>query len=212
MIKGDMTGSSFISHWIRILPGSIHLDGKPVFTSDQHGDEFLNQAYKHFQFRNPRFYKMDALCKCGSLASMLLLPTDSTHNIPPFRKGMVFQNHSSSLETDRKFQHSIQEIASPALFVYTLTNIVMGEIAIQHGFKGENTFFVSRQFDAEQLHQYIAMLFEAGMLEMALIGYLEYLNGTPDILVCRVEKQGELPLTAPQLNSLYHELSVNSNR
>lgn len=199
-----MQTSLRISSWIRIKPGSIDQDGQRIFTDNQTGDAFLNQAYKHFLFKNPRFYKMDPLSKCGFLAAGCLLQSPLEHEVPVYKKGMVFQNRSSSLETDRKFQQSIRDIASPALFVYTLPNIVMGEIAIQHGFKGENTFFVAPQFDPAALHAYAEMLFQQGILKLALTGYIEYLNGEPDILLCRVQATGQWPFTVPQLEQFYH--------
>lgn len=200
-----MAQTFHISKWVRIRPGCIDLDGERVFDSEEHGDAFLNAAYRQLQLKHPRFFKMDAMSKCGFIAAHLLLKETGTDDIDPFRKGMIFQNHSASLDTDRKFQHSIREIASPALFVYTLPNIVMGEIAIQFRCKGENTFFVSEQFDAQPLHQYTEILLEQEILQLALTGYIEYLDAQPDILLCLVQQEGKWPFTTDQLNVFYQD-------
>jgi hypothetical protein len=93
----------------------------------------------------------------------------------------VLQNASSSLLTDRNFQHSIEKVASPALFVYTLPNIVMGEIAMRQQFKGENTFFVTDRFDPIQLQNYTEILFKNKIAEIVISGFLEVTEDSQDI-------------------------------
>jgi hypothetical protein len=72
-------------------------------------------------------------------------------------------------------------IASPALFVYTLPNIVMGEIAIRNQFKGENTFFVSAQNDISFVEKYIEMLFANGVADLVMAGNIEIASSKPTI-------------------------------
>jgi hypothetical protein len=60
------------------------------------------------------------------------------------RTALVFANRSSSLDTDFKYQESINSqenyFPSPAVFVYTLPNICVGEISIKHKMQTENAF------------------------------------------------------------------------
>ena len=93
---------------------------------------------------------MDSLSKLGWLAAEILLKDSFNKEALSVRKmsGLVFANANSSLDTDIKYYETAKDIASPALFVYTLPNIVIGEICIRHNFKGENAFFISEQFDA----------------------------------------------------------------
>ena len=72
--------------------------------------------------------------------------------------GVVLANANSSLDTDIKYFETVKDIASPALFVYTLPNIVIGEICIRHNFKGENAFFIFEEFDAGFIQQYVSNL------------------------------------------------------
>jgi hypothetical protein len=66
----------------------------------------------------------------------------------PYATGIVLSNSNASLDADIKYYDSVANIPSPALFVYTLPNIVIGEISIKHSFKGENAFFIFDSFDA----------------------------------------------------------------
>ena len=102
---------------------------------------FLLSVYRHFNMDYPKFYKMDNLCKLGFLAVELLLKDRQlaeeygSENI-----GIVFSNANSSLDADLHYFKSVKNIPSPAQFVYTLPNIVIGEVSIRHRCKGENAF------------------------------------------------------------------------
>ncbi len=89
----------------------------------------------------PKFFKMDSLARLGFVASEILLK-DS----PKADYGVLLFNRSSSLADDTAFQATIQNrsnwFPSPALFVYTLPNIVTGEIAIRNHFQTETNFMV----------------------------------------------------------------------
>ena len=78
-----------------------------------------------------KFYKMDNLCKLGYVAAGYLLKDT---NYRPKEIGIILANASSSLDTDCKHQAIINKegdkAASPAVFVYTLPNVVLGEILL----------------------------------------------------------------------------------
>jgi len=97
-------------------------------TSDSIKD-FAKGLYRFMNLKYPKFHKMDELCKLGFLASEILL--DSNTEVGE-DTALVFSNRASSLDTDRKHQLSIKDrkdfYPSPAVFVYTLPNIIMGEI------------------------------------------------------------------------------------
>jgi len=93
------------------------------------------------------------------------------------RTGIIFANAASSLDTDRNYQRSIDDrgnyFPSPSVFVYTLPNIVMGEICIRHQIYGENTFFIQEKFDIPFIHHYVDLLFENGILDRCPTGWIE---------------------------------------
>lgn len=184
-----------ISQTVRVHQYQVFLNDVLVFThgknligdhsaDEQHmsaGNQFATACYKHFNMQNPRFFKMDLMSRWGCICADLLLQHEDLSATGAYKKAIILQNSSSSLLADRNFQQSLQKAASPALFVYTLPNIVMGEMAIRHNFKGENTFFVVSGFDKTQLLDYAGMLFATNAAEVVICGYLEVTDTTQDI-------------------------------
>ena len=128
-------------------------------------DEYLAQLYRNIGMSYPKFFKMDRLCKAGILgAEMLLKNYDFDHeNVKP-DWGIILMNSASSLDNDRRYQGTIAEdnyYPSPAVFVYTLANIVTGEIAIRHKIGGESSFYVMPDFDERLLQKMVNQAFIA---------------------------------------------------
>jgi hypothetical protein len=162
-----------------ISSGRVVIDGQTVFTDAQADfSTFSNTAYKALQIDYPKFHKMDNLSKLGFLAAEYLLsglPLLSHYKAD--KVGVVVANANSSTDTDLRYNTQVkQELPSPALFVYTLPNIVVGEICIRHGIKGENTLFVSPQFDAAAQTAYISVLFEDKLVDICLGGWIDFFN------------------------------------
>ena len=82
----------------------------------------------------------------------------------------------SSLQTDENYQATTLDengSPSPSLFVYTLPNIVIGELCIRHKIKGEHAFFVAEVFNATFICQYVNDLMATGKIETCAIGWVE---------------------------------------
>jgi hypothetical protein len=77
------------------------------------------------------------------------------------------------LHTDKIYQDSIEQQPSPAIFVYTLPNIMIGEICIRHGFKGEGLFFIEENFDKAFVTEYTAELIRSKKAVLGLAGWIE---------------------------------------
>ena len=169
-------------------------------------EEFLNGAYQSLETKYPKFYKMDHLSKLGWLAAEFLLKNDfDKSKYAPEDVALVFMNASASLDADIRYYDSTKEIASPALFVYTLPNIVMGEISIKHNFKGENAFFIFEKFDAEFLYGYVSNLFENNIVQACICGWVEVLEEKYKAVLYLVEKEGdkEDKFDSENLNKIY---------
>src|SRR5688572_24466733 len=155
--------------YCRIRSNTAELNGTKVFEGE-HSDDlsgFLGKLYKLLETAYPKFFKMDRLCKLGFLASELVIRNaDSLKEISKTNTALVFSNKASSLDTDRQHQESISDkqnyFPSPSVFVYTLPNIILGEIAIKHKLTGENAFFISDRFDAGLMHSYTELLLTNG--------------------------------------------------
>lgn len=134
--------------------------------------DFAKEAYKNLDLQYPKFHKMDNLSKLAFLASEVVLKDKITD-----KTAIVFANKSSSLDTDFKYQESINSVEnyfpSPAVFVYTLPNICVGEISIKHQMQTENAFFVLENFDEDFLNQYSLQLLTSKKAESVLCGWVE---------------------------------------
>ena len=116
---------------------------------------------------------MDNLSKLGFLAAEHLLEgIDNKENL-----GIILCTSSSSLETDAAFQETIKDEAnffpSPSVFVYTLPNIVMGEICIRHQIHGENMMFIMNENDRECFYENASNLINEMKLTTCIVGYLD---------------------------------------
>lgn len=150
---------------------------------------FLTEVYKHFQINYPKFYKMDNLSKLGLLCNDLLISgSDLKYTYQPNEIGLVLSNANASLDADIRYIESTKTIASPALFVYTLPNIVIGEISIRHQFKGENAFFIFEQFDADFIQQYVNNLLNNNILQACICGWVEIVGNEYKAVLYLAEK------------------------
>jgi hypothetical protein len=151
----------------------IILNNEIIFeTTTGNFSDFAKEAYKSFELNYPKFHKMDNLSKLAFLASEMILK-DEDHS----RTALVFANKSSSLDTDFKYQESINSqenyFPSPAVFVYTLPNICVGEISIKHKMQTENAFFVLDEFDENFLNDYSEQILQSGKADKVMCGWVE---------------------------------------
>lgn len=151
----------------------IVLNNDIIFeTPSENFSDFAKEAYKSLALNYPKFHKMDNLSKLAFLASEMILK-DEDHS----RTALVFANRSSSLDTDFKFQQSINSqenyFPSPAVFVYTLPNICVGEISIKHKMQTENAFFVLDEFDEQFLNDYSEQILQSDKADKVLCGWVE---------------------------------------
>ena len=126
-----------VSHEIEITPTSVVLNGQPIAVNET-GDKMLVALYRRFVGDYPKFFKMDTLCRLGFIAAELLLKNEQVDAV-------ILANRSASIKNDTDYLATISEgnyYPSPALFVYTLPNIVTGEIAIRHHIQGETAFYI----------------------------------------------------------------------
>lgn len=170
-------------HRVHITPQGVWLDGK-VFAIDKDGKQssLLTALYKQIIGNYPKYYKMDGLCRLGFIASELLLKAERdegsfTEDINKTR-AIVFFNRSSSIASDKKYLASIVEkdnyFPSPSVFVYTLPNIVTGEIAIRNDYHGETSFYILPHKNEFLMQDIIETTFMDEQTTSVLTGWLDY--------------------------------------
>ena len=135
------------THRVKITTSEVVVDGKAVALPEGiSGKDLLTFLYREKVGNYPQFYKMDLLSRLGFIASELLLDEEGGERFAGTdSRAVILFNRSSSLMTDRKYMATIAEdnyFPSPALFVYTLPNIITGEIAIRNKYNGETSFYI----------------------------------------------------------------------
>ena len=180
-----INASCVISNHLVLKNGKTLFENKRI---DLQG--FLLSAYNYFGLNYPKFYKMDSLSKLGWLASEILLKDNyGIEKYHPEETGIVLANANSSLDTDLKYFETLKDIPSPSLFVYTLPNIMIGEICIRNNFKGENAFFVFDEFDADFMEQYVSNLINNNILQTCIFGWVDLLEEDYKAVLFLVEKE-----------------------
>lgn len=182
---------SYITATTVICQNKVIRNGKEILDLPEEDlTGFLLAAYRDLAVQYPKFHKMDLLSKLGWLAAEWLLEgNDLVQRILPQRIGVILANANSSLDTDLKYFETTRTMASPALFVYTLPNIVTGEICIRHGLKGENAFFVQEDFDADFIQQYMSQLMNNNILQAGICGWVDLLGQQYKTVLFLVEKE-----------------------
>jgi hypothetical protein len=166
-------------------------NGKALF-ENKHADlqGFLLSVYNFFALNYPKFYKMDNLCKLGWLASEILLKDNfRSEKYRPDETGLVLANANASLDTDLKYFETVNDIPSPSVFVYTLPNIMIGEICIRNNLKGENAFFVFDEFDTDFMEQYAGNLINNNIIQACILGWVDLLKEDYKAVLLLVEKE-----------------------
>lgn len=149
------------------------------------GSSLLTELYRHQVDDWPRFFKMDTLSKTGFMATELLLKDMSSIETDSEDSGCLHAialfGSRASLHTDRTYQDTISDAdnfyPSPSLFVYTLPNIVTGEIAIRNHFLGESVFYVMEHPDASVMAFHVNCLFQDCAVDSVLTGWVDCESG-----------------------------------
>lgn len=172
------------THTIRITPEEVILDQRKIWEGkeelgEQEGLEhhsLLTSLYKQMIGDYPKFYKMDGLSRLGFVASEILLNAEKEETEE--EKAIIFFNHSSSIASDRNYKESINDkdnyFPSPSIFVYTLPNIVTGEIAIRNHFHGETSFFILPDKDERMMEEILQASCRDAQSKSFLTGWIDY--------------------------------------
>src|ERR1700754_69667 len=122
-----MNDLNYIISSCTIGRNSVIKDDTCLYAQAKDLSECLLSIYRSLELDYPKFYKMDQLSKLGWLASEILLKQNTILGaMQPEDIGIVLSNANSSLDTDVKSLDTVADIASPAVFVYTLPNIMIG--------------------------------------------------------------------------------------
>ncbi len=151
------------------------------------GDRMLTAIYKQHIGDYPRYYKMDRLSQLGFVASELLLSQErqfgeTAKENPRGRdcteRAVVLFCRTSSVWSDRAYAKTIipgsEYYPSPSLFVYTLPNVVCGEIALRNGYRGETSFYIMHEKDEAMIRRVVRSTFCDTTLQSMVAGWIDY--------------------------------------
>lgn len=166
-----------VEHSVLINPRSLNVDGQQVDMTSE-GSKILTEIYKRYINSYPKFYKMDKLSQLGFVASELLLKQETPQEEHSSDRAIVLFNHSSSHWVDNEYVQSItigeNYFPSPSLFVYTLPNIVCGEIAIRNGCHSETSFYILGCKDEAMMRNVLLSAFDDSSLKSIVTGWIDY--------------------------------------
>ena len=122
---------------------------------------------------------MDGLARLGFVASELILAQDSQEEfMKNERRAIVLFNKNATIHADKEYLKTISDennyYPSPSEFVYTLPNIVNGEIAIRNEYHGETCFYILPDKDEVIIKEILQATFLDDSIESILTGWIEY--------------------------------------
>lgn len=170
----------------------------------------LTEIYTQTATPYPKFHKMDMPSKVAFLAAAYLLEAqDWTHFYNPYKCGIILSTSYGSLDSDIKHQNQIQMgFPSPAIFVYTLANIMAGEICIRYGFKGENTVVVSDEHCWKNQLEYIALCHDEGKLDLCIGGHVDAMDDTFNATMFLLIKNNHMEENKTPVSQITNQLST----
>ncbi len=185
-----------------INPYTIKSSSGYTFQLQEEESDFKTH-YKDLEIEYPKFYKMDRLSKMAFIALNHLTRETDFEQFGDDEIHMIFGNTSASTFVDQLFSesYSLQKSPSPSLFVYTLPNILTGELAIFKKWYGENCFYVCESFDPILFKDQIAFAFHKGA-KGVLCGWVESIGNKHEALMFFVKN----PVSELEIIELYNNL------
>ena len=119
----------------------------------------------------PKFFKMDTACKLGFLLAERL--ADAPRFVRREDRAVLMCSTCGCLCNDRHYEETVKDFPSPSLFVYTLPNIITGEIAIRNKYEGETSAYVLERFDAAAFIGLVEQAFQDRITRSALCGWVD---------------------------------------
>jgi hypothetical protein len=189
----------------RINEKGIFVNDELIVSGNLNGN-WINNYYTTINLNYPKFYKMDDLSKLSILAvESMKIKKNPFLEFNDDEISMIFANKNTSFDTDKKFIQSYKELGNPgpALFVYTLPNILIGELSIMNKWYGENTFFILNEFDANFFIQQCMIYINNGN-KACLCGWVDTKEDKEDCFLFFIEKNDLINVTEIELSKKYN--------
>jgi len=160
---------------LRITPDGLWLDDQTV-PLDNHGSALITEIFKKYLADGSRFFKMDLYSRLAYAATGLLAKDALEGSYPEDRALLIFTQNGSVL-ADRKhlstFSNPEEFFPSPAVFINTLPNVVLGEIAVKNSIKGETTLVLLPHRDETSMKRIIDATVMATRPSVMICGWVD---------------------------------------
>ncbi len=200
----------FINRYCHIKNNNIFVNGDLFYSDNETKDlrTFAKSAYKFLSPSYNKFFKMDGICKLSFIAAEVLLADTKLSNFKSEDVAIILSNSHTTLITDKNHQLTVDDndnfFPSPSIFVYTLPNIMIGEISIRHKLRGESAFFIVEKFNSELITSHINNLFLTNKAKAIIGGWVNVSENDYDAFLYWVSDQGNIPHNASEINRLFN--------
>ena len=190
---------------VKLSPAGVFVSGNERKIAAVAEESWTKTIYSELGLNYPKFYKMDPLAKMAFLGINILQESAELAEMETEEVALIFANNSSSQATDLKFIESYDERGnpSPSLFVYTLPNILTGELAIYKKWYGENVFFINENFDASFFLDQINFYLRKGA-NKCLCGWVNAMDDAEECFLFLVSAE-DGTITTEELTTLYKQ-------
>jgi len=133
----------------------------------------LAQLYRDLQPDYPKFFKMDVVSKLGFLLTEMLVAGEAGRFQPRQDRAVLVFSRQGCLANDTHYAATMADFPSPALFVYTLPNIVSGEIAIRNKYAGETSAYVLESYNKDTMWELVRQAFQDRITQSAIVAWID---------------------------------------
>jgi len=160
---------------LRITPEGLWVDDQAV-PLESRGSALVTEIFKKYLADGSRFFKMDLYSRLA-YAGMSLLAKDALEGYDPEDVALFVFTQQGSLLADRKhlstFSNPDEFFPSPAVFINTLPNVVLGEIAVKNNIKGETTLVLLPDRDEAAIQRIMEASLAATRPAVVLCGWVD---------------------------------------
>ncbi len=164
---------------VRLTPSEVRIDGEAV-SFESTGVELLTEIYRKCLPANPKFHKMDLYSRLAYAGASLALK-GAPGDCDPCGIAMLLFTENGSVLADRRhlsaFRGEEGFYPSPAVFVNTIPNAVLGEIAVQYGIKGETDLVMLPRRDENVMRTVTGVTLNAVRPDAAVCGWVDCTGG-----------------------------------
>ena len=158
---------------VEIDPEGLSVDGRSI-PMENKGTALLPEVFKKYLADGSRFFKMDLFSRLAYVGTGLLAK-DTLEDCAPEDRALLICTLNGSVLADRKHLSTFSEeyYPSPAIFINTLPNVVLGEIAVTHQVKGETTLVMLPNLDEVCLESTLSATLDATRPSAIMAGFVD---------------------------------------